>query len=375
MRLARQSHHDNSGHSRRNFLKMASATGVAMAAAPLLTACGDGPSSGGGKGGVAKLIHPSQDALVVWGSTYIAEDQGFYKKEGLKVERVLLSGGPAALTALLSGAGDVNLSTPGELLTAVTKGQKLRLVESQNNTFPSTLVISEQFADRLEITATSSLAERQAALGTVNDGRFGISAPGSQTDGYTRLALKQAGLDPEQDATIVPLQTASNMFAALKNGQIDGFIGVPPSDEKAVQEFEAVPLLYSQRGEIKGAEHMQGVAMQAREQALDENTDFYETIVRAEVAGLRSLIEDPDKAKATLRKTRFDSIDEKVWDQTWKNILPIWKHPFVTHESVAAWLDADLVPGATSSSFPIDEVINMDAVTKAVDSLGWIVTA
>ncbi|WP_055479956.1 ABC transporter substrate-binding protein [Sphaerimonospora mesophila] len=361
--------------SRREFLRWAGVAGAAAAAVPALSACaGDDRTTsagGGGKPRTVKLIHASKDPLVLWSITYLAEDKGFYKEEGLAVERVLLGGGPAALTGLLSGAGDANLSAPGELLSAVSKGQRLKVLLAHTNSMPSMFVVSKKFADRIGVTAESPLDDRKTAIGKVKGGRYGITAPGSQTDGFTRIALKQAGLDPVKDAKIVPLQTAGNSLAALANDQIDGFVGVPPVAEKAVLELDAVPLLINQEGEISGADRLQGMTLQAREQDVAANPDLYEAVMRAEVRGMRALLDDPDEAGALLRKTRFSQLEEPIWNYAWKLLQSSWGSPHVTRDSLAAWFDHGLVADADAGDFPFDDVVDMRFVDAALSALGW----
>jgi NitT/TauT family transport system substrate-binding protein len=358
--------------SRRQVLKWAAAAGLTTLAAPTLAACAGGGSNGR-RSSTVKLIHASKDPLVLWSVTYLAEDKGFYKDEGLNIERVLLAGGPAAMTGLLSGAGQANLSAPGELLSAVTKGQKLKVLMAHTNSMPSILVVSSKFAAQAGVTADSSLEDRQAAVGRVKGGRFGITAPGSQTDGFTRLALKQAGLDPAKDAKIVPLQTAANSLAALANDQIDGFIGVPPAAEKAVHELQAVPLLVNQAGEIRGGDRFQGMTMQARREDVESNPDLYAALVRADVRALRTLVEDPDAAGALLRKARFGKLEEPIWTMTWGLVQKSWGSPVVTQDSLDAWFQAGLVNGgdADGSGFPFGDVIDMQFVNNAVKEIAW----
>ncbi|GAA0378734.1 sulfonate ABC transporter substrate-binding protein [Acrocarpospora corrugata] len=355
--------------SRRQFLRWS----AAAAAVPLLSACADdtGTTGAGPKHRTVKLIHASKDPLVLWSVTYLAEDMGFYQEEGLTVERVLLAGGPAALTGLLSGAGDANLSAPGELLAAATKGQRLKVLLAHTNSMPSIFVLSKKFAERVGVTAESPLEERRTAIGKVKGGRFGITAPGSQTDGFTRLALKQAGLDPGKDASIVPLQTAANSLAALANDQIDGFIGVPPSAEKAVFQFGAVPLLVNQEGDISGGDRLQGMTVQARAQDVDARPDLYKAFVRADIRATKALVDDPDKAAALLRKTRFGQFEEPIWNYAWKLLQSSWGSPYVTQDSLAAWFDNGLVAGATAAGFPFGDVVDMRFADEAVAALGW----
>lgn len=352
--------------SRRGFLRIAGAAGLAAAATPILSACGDEPgSAAAAKDGRVTILHASKDPLVIWAVTYLAEDRGYYKDQGLTVQRVPLGGGPASLAALLSGSGQVNLSTPGELLAAVSKGQKLKTILAHTNSMPCMLVLSKAFAQKVGIAADSPLADRQAAIGRVKGGRFGITAPGSQTDGFTRLALKQAGLDPATDAQIVPLQTSVNTLAALGNGQIDGFIAVPPSAETAVLNFGAVPLLINQNGEIKGADRVQGMTMQARAEDVEANPDLFQAVVRADIRAMKELVADPAGAGELLRKNRFGQLDQPIWDYAWKLIVKCWGSPTITRDGLAAWFDNGLVAGASADGFPFDQVVDMRFVDGA----------
>jgi len=358
--------------SRRQFLKWSSIAGLAVAAGPALAACA-ADSSDASQGGKVKLIHASQDPLVLWAVTYLAEDDGYYKDEGLEVERVLLAGGPPALTALLGRNGDANLSAPGELLAAVDKGQDLKVLMAHTNTFPGMIVVSKKFAKRVGVTETSPLAERQAALGQVSMPRMGITAPGSITDGVGRLALRQAGVDPGAKARIVPLGTASNAIAAMANNQIDAFFGAPPAAEIAMQQVGAIPLLVNQAGEIEGGDRFQGMTLQTRAAETKSSAQALQAVVNADVKALKALLDDPVGVGQLLRKTRFSALEQPVWDSTWKRIQQCWKSPYVQQDSLAAWFDAGLVDSGKvdGANFPYDKVLDMTFVDKAVKHLGW----
>jgi ABC-type nitrate/sulfonate/bicarbonate transport system substrate-binding protein len=357
--------------TRRRFLQIAAAAGFAAFGTSALSACGGASSGAAAASGRVALVHAATDPLVLWAVTYVAEDRGHYAAEGLEIERVGLGGGPAALAGLLTGAGQANLSAPGELLAAVGKGQRLKVLLAHTNSMPSLFVLSRDFAARVGIAADSPLADRRAAIGRAPGGRFGITAPGSQTDGFTRLALRQAGLDPATNASIVPLQSAANMLAGLANGQIDGFVGVPPAAEKAVLEFGAVPLLLNQAGEIEGGQRVQGMTLQARADDVEANPDLYRALVRADVRAMRELVEDPAGAGELLRRTRFGQLEEPIWNYAWELVQKSWGSPTVTADSLAAWFDLGLVADGNPAGFPFDEVVDMRFVDEALDTLGW----
>lgn len=162
-------------------------------------------------------------------------------------------------------------------------------------------------------------------------------------------------------------------MAALANDQIDGFIGVPPVGQTAVHQFQAVPLLTNEVGDIQGADRLQGMTMRARAADVERNPDLYAAMVRADVRPLLALIDDPVAAGALLRRTRFEKMDEPIWGATWKSVQKSWGSPYVTADSLAAWFEAGLVDGgnADAAQVSFDEVLDMSFVQDALTAIGW----
>lgn len=360
--------------SRRAFLGRAGGIGATAMLGPLLVACGSssGGSGGGSKLSKVKITLPSDVTLVLWSVDYLSEDLGYYKDEGIAVERAPFGGGPLAMQALLTGAGNANLQTPGEGLGAIARHQPVKALMAHTNKIGAILVVSQQFAKKIGVTANDSVAAKIAALGSVKGARYAITAPGSQTDGLTRLFLKQAGLDPDKDAQIVPLQTAANNIPALQNNRIDGFIAQSPVPEQAMVQLGAVPLLAVANGDVRGGDRMAGQTLFARASDLEAHPDLYAKLVRANVRAMQVLVETPDKARDLLRRTRFARIDAKIWPLMWRNNLPTWRSPYVTADSLAAWVDYGLVAGATDASkLSLDSAIDSRFVDEAVKAIGW----
>lgn len=360
------------GLSRRAFLVRAGGIGATAAVGGVLVACGGSGGSSSGGPATVKIIQPSDVTLVLWSVDYLSQDLGFYRREGLAVQRVALLGGPIALQGLLSGAGACDISTPGEMIGAIARGQGVKALMSHTNLTAATLVVSAGFAKKLGVTDRDPVQARNQALGRVKGASFGITAPGSQTDGFTRMALKQAGLDPDTDARIVPLQNAANCFAALQNGRIDGFMALSPLTEKAILALNAVPLLSVTRRDIPAAYPLQGQTLIARTRDVERNPDVYRRLVRAHVRALRVLLEEPDRAKATLRRTRFADIPANQWELMWSNNLPSWRSPYVTPDALSGWVSAGLVAGATDpAKLQLDSAIDSSYVEDAARQLGW----
>lgn len=356
------------GVSRRNFLTM-TAAGAAASVLPL----GVGTRIAVAKdGGAFKMINSSPANLLLWSVTFLSEDMGFYKEEGLEFERIGLGGGPTAMTALVAGEGDALCSAPGEGLAAIAAGQKLKIIEGFTLGDAYTLVVTKAFADKLGVTGASSLQEREAALRAAKKGRFGVTAPGSQTDLTTRLALAQVGLDAASDVQIVPMGNIVNVTSGLSQGAVDAGVLLAPFTEQTIAEFGVVPLLSVAGGDIPAATRMQGQVLEARPQDVADRPELFAAIVKADLRSLRMIQETPDEARDLLRKTRFGNVDETIWPEVWTGQLPTFKTPYVTADGLRAWIETGSIGGNPDpNTFPYDEVIDMSFVDKGLADLGW----
>lgn len=357
--------------SRRQFL----GAGVAVLAGSALTACASGASSGSATAGKSDqsitFIHAAASPLLLWAVTYLAQEKGFYKDEGLTVHRAYLSSGPTAMAALLSGSGNVDLSSPGELLAAVAKGQQMHTLMAYTNSNPAFFVVSHDFASKAGVTSSSPLQQRKDALKQSGQ-KYGISAPGSQTDALVRLALQQVGINPDTQAQLVPLGSQADNLAALSKGEIDGFLAVSPAAEEAELKFGAVLLLANSLGEIQGGKILQGQAFEATAADVASNAKLYQSAVAADVRALKMLVEEPEEAKSVLRSTVFASMDASIWPQVWTHTSASWGSPYVTTSGLAAWITNGLVSGVkTASGVDLSKIINTTFADSAVKSLGW----
>ena len=321
-----------------------------------------------------KLIHAAPAALPLWSVTFLAEDLGFYKDEGLAVERIRLNNGPSAMTALLSGEGTASMATPGEMLAANARGQKVKAIVSYTKTDAYSILVSKSFAEKHKVTAQSPLKDREAALRSSRGAmRIGITAPGSATDLMARSAVRQVGLDPAKDVNIVPLQSTSNGIAALTNNAIDAVVTLSPFTEQTVAEFGAVPLLSVATGEIREAYRLQGQCLQARPDDMAARPEVYAALVRADVRALRVILEKPDQARDILKRTRYGFVKDDVYPAVWKNQLRTFVSPFVTQEGMRAWVESGTIAGNPDPiTFPYGDVIDMRFVLDALKKTGWV---
>src|SRR6266571_1674591 len=119
-------------------------------------------------------------------ATWVAYDGGFFKKYGLDVDLVLIRSA-ATITAALHGADSVNILTLVPLI-------------------PQSLVVTP------DIKSAEDLKGK----------KFGVSRFGALSDLVIRRYIRNFGLDPAKDVTIVQIGCIPEQLAAMKAGAISG---------------------------------------------------------------------------------------------------------------------------------------------------------
>ena len=144
---------------------------------------------------------------------WAAADEGYFSRHGLSVNVQLISGGANTVAALLSGQLQIADAGGSEALSAVANGADLVVVATQAPVYPYILEVTQ------DINSPADLVGKKVGVAT-----FGGSA-----DVATRVVLRQAGIDPEKDVTLIATGSAANRTAALLSGAIQaGMAGGPP---------------------------------------------------------------------------------------------------------------------------------------------------
>ena len=149
---------------------------------------------------------------------WIAKDLGYFEKNGLDVDPVLIQSGPRSVAALLSGEMPIINTGANSAISAILGGTKEPVVIA---TFYNTLVFS--VIGKPEI----------ASIGGLKHKVLGVTQAGSLSDFTARLVLAQAGLVPQRDVTLLPTGDYNGMVVSLSKGLIDAGVISPPSTLRA----------------------------------------------------------------------------------------------------------------------------------------------
>lgn len=151
----------------------------------------------------------------------VAEQDGFFKKEGLDAKFTVLTSGTGN-TALASGSVDFLNQSPTDMLEALQKGLQQVAIEAGASGVPLGLVVSTNFAKQHGITSSTPAATvAKDMIGSTG----GESSP--TTEGETEMFLKAYGISPSQ-VKLVQLTSPAADEAALKSNEISWFLTSEP---------------------------------------------------------------------------------------------------------------------------------------------------
>src|SRR5207249_10534400 len=136
----------------------------------------------------------------------VANDRGFFQKEGLTVEPIRINSAPTTYQALISGDVHVAAGAPTGLLPSHAQGADVVALGSWDNLVPYVWVTREKITDVRDLRGK----------------KIGVNRAGSKPWLIIHVLLQDAGLDPVKDLTLLQMGGGSQeRVAALMRGGID----------------------------------------------------------------------------------------------------------------------------------------------------------
>jgi NMT1-like family len=151
----------------------------------------------------------------------IAQYEGFFAKNGLKINAIAYAGGPPAVEALIAGRAKIASFAPSTSIETWQTANPLVTVAFTQNAAPQYAIVSKKFLQSKGVDpatfASLPFAKRVSYLkGTV----WGTHAIGGLIDHYTDILVAQGGLT-SKDVTLDALGTPSADEASFKGGRVN----------------------------------------------------------------------------------------------------------------------------------------------------------
>ena len=274
---------------------------------------------------------------------YAAEQLGYFKAEGVTPQFADFEGGAEVTTAMVGGSIDFAGTYVERPMILAEKGFAAKNVLAILNRNPIFLVV------RKNLPAT----DVKGLKGT----KLGMTRAGSATDLALRALLRDAGLEPDRDVAVIAVGSSASAAAALRAGQIDGFMGGEPGGAVIVHQLKIgryfIEPLRDQGP--KFLQHMTFPTLQASDRYLQANPQTAERVVRAVVKTQKRLREDPEAGVRVAQKI-FPTLDVELIRAIIALQRPSYL-PAITEEAMRTVNQFQRQAGVVKSDFSYDKIV------------------
>jgi len=258
------------------------------------------------------VISPTQ--ATVW----TAKELGFFAKQGLDVEMVLLVGAPLAVTAMMAGETPIIHTGASAVITSNLTGSGSVLIAGSVNRFPYILFTTDQIK-RIE---------------DLKGKKFGVSRIGSADNAAAQTVFARYGLKGD-DVGYITIGSVPARLAAMQSNTIQATLLQPPETLKA-KELGVKALMDFTKLDVEWQQN--GVAV--TRDYIKKKTDTVRRFMRAYVeAGVYNLT-NPKGAQKVLQKYLAIK-DDKAIEESYNEIVAklTRRVPYPTDSGIQLFLD------------------------------------
>jgi sulfonate transport system substrate-binding protein len=267
----------------------------------------------------ASLAYPN--VAFTFAAAYVAEDAGFFAKQGLKLKPLLIAG-PGATNAVISGSADFALASTVVQTRAASRGQRLLSIANPTDRPIVQIILRKDLVPNFNPKAP--LADRVKLL----RGRtLAVDAIGSIIHAYPLMLAKRAGFDASE-MRISPMAPPTAL-AALQSHQIDGFAMSMPWPIGPVLAGQATLIASGPDGDPPDMTPFGNATLITKPETCEKRKSVCQKMGRAMVEAVDYLHDHPAETLALLKK-RFSTLDDKVLAAGFAQIRKSTPRPPVT---------------------------------------------
>ncbi|MBM4296783.1 MAG: ABC transporter substrate-binding protein [Deltaproteobacteria bacterium] len=281
---------------------------------------------------------------------WITKEAGLFKKNGLDVNLVFIPGGPTAAAAMIANEVQAMAMAGPAIVASNLAGSDLIMTAGIVNTFAFQLVTVKS------ITSPKQLKGK----------RIGVNRFGAAPDVAARYALNHLKIDP-REVTILQLGEQSTRLEAMKAGQLDAAILLPPMTTIAQKDGMNILLDMSELG---GEFLITGLA--SSQKFLTQYKALATRLMRAFVEGIHYFKTNRrESEKIIARYMRTDNLQAvgATWDYFAAKIVP--RKPYPSVKGVKALLDLAAKERPEAAKVQPERFINA-TLLKELDDSGFI---
>ena len=280
-------------------------------------------------------------------NVWVPLDAGFFKKHGLDVELVYISGAPVGAAALMSGEVAISQGGVTGAINSNLKGAGTYIILGGADRFPYQLVVPASIKQ----------------LSDLKGKRFAISRIGSADHTATLFVLPKLGIQPDRDMSIVQVGSVPSRFAALVSGSVQGALLIPPETVKAKElgyrvlaNFAEIDIAYQQNG------------VYTTRNFINKRPDLLRRFATAYSEGNHYIHTNPEGTQKVMRKYLHG--DEKAIKEAYTDIVlkATPKIPYPSKPGIQTLLDFIAKTAPEAANAKPDDFIDVRFVKELEDS-------
>jgi NitT/TauT family transport system substrate-binding protein len=301
---------------------------------------------------------PAQERMrMAWAGTspsntpiWVADQKGFFKKNGLSAEVIAISASTITIQALLTGEVDCIIAPSATLVTSRLAGADVVMVSTNLPWFIDHIV---------SVSDITSIEQLKGKIG-------GVNRLGTTSDMTLRLALRRYGIDPDKDTQIIATGENPQRLAALsRNITQFTLLGEPLVREAEKMGFRDLLDI----GTLKIPYHVNAVV--AREKTVKERRPFILKVVRAFTEALHFIKTNKEETKALIgRNLKINDAEglERAY-RAYSAAFP--EVPYPTVEGVKTLLD-DMAPRTPKAATADPKSFVDMSIVQELEASGFI---
>lgn len=298
---------------------------------------------------------------------YVAEQQGFFKKEGLTLDGTpsILGTGAKVAQAIEAGDLDIGGGVMSDAFNLATKDSSARVIGALVNGYYVDITVSNSFATQTGLTEKSTLAQKVQAL---KGKKIGITGPGSGTSALLVYLFRQQGLDANKDITMVNLgSTSTAALAALQSGKVDALSFFSPVGPTAVSKGIGQIFISPDTGDVPALNGDVHGAFYTKQSIIDAKPKTIAAFIKG-VADAEAFIQNPsDKAKAEALLATFLTLTPKAAANIYTSMLPVWSpNPTISQSAYNISAQFHVAAGLISAAPTYNSIVAENTISAAI---------
>ena len=279
---------------------------------------------------------------------WVTQDAGLFKKYGLDVDLVFVTGGSIAVTALASGQTSI-VGAGASMVPLAGSGADIVFIADMVD-MPYFLVA------RSEIKSKDDLRGK----------RVGISRFGSSSDFATRTALQEMGLVPDKDVAILQIGAVPDRFAAMDANIVQATVLTPPINLVAKKRGFSILLNVASLG-LK----IPDSGLVATRSYIHSSREIVRRYLMAYLEGIKVMKSNPALSMKSLsRYTRVT--DTQSLEEAYKFYAgAVLERPYVDIPSVQKVIDFYKKSRPAMEKLKAEQIVDMGILSE-IDKSGFI---